>query len=318
MNLPDPKSVKRVTIISTGVIGSSWAAHFLAQGMEVTASNPGPDSEAKTRQYLEEAWPTVERLGTAAGASHKALKWCSDAAEAVDGAQFVQESGPERMDIKASIYEGFEDALGPDAVVATSSSGLLVSDLQKGRKFAERMVVGHPFNPPHLIPVVEVLGGKKTDPKTVDWAIEFFKSQGKKPVRLNHEVNGHLINRLQVAMWREAIDAVATGLASVEDVDTAIAYGPGLRWALNGPHMCLHLSGGAAGMRHTMEHLEPAVETWWADMRPPSEGLDEELKKKIIAGCEAEAAGRTVATIEGLRDELLVTLLLAKSKSKLG
>ena len=318
MNLPEPNSVKRVAIISTGVIGSSWATHFLARGLEVRASDPGPDAEAKTREYIERAWPALERLGTAPGTSPKALQWCGDAAEAVDGAGFVQENGPERMDIKASIYEGFEDALGPDAVMATSSSGLLVSELQKGRKFAERLVLGHPFNPPHLIPVVEVLGGRETDPRAVDWAMAFYKAQGKKPIRVNHEVPGHLINRLQVALWREAIDAVATGLASVEDVDTAIAYGPGLRWAPNGPHMCIHLSGGAGGMRHFIEHIGPAMEAWWADMRPPSDGLEADVKEKIIAGCEAED-GRPVETIEEQRDELLVALLetLAKGRSKL-
>ena len=316
MNLPDPKSVKSVAIISTGVIGASWAAHFLARGLEVRAADPGPDAEAKTREYVERAWPALERLGTAPGASSKALKWCADVAEATDGAGFVQESGPERMAIKESIYSQLEDALGPQAILATSSSGLLVSDLQKGRKGAERYVLGHPFNPPHLIPLVEVLGGKETDPAAIEWTLEFYKAQGKMPIKLNHEAPGHLVNRLQAALWREAIDAVSTGFASVEDVDTAIAYGPGLRWALNGPHMCLHLSGGPGGMRHFMEHLEPAMEAWWADMRPPSEGPKSEIKEMIIAGCEKEAAGKSVEVLEAQRDELLVSLLETLAKGR--
>jgi len=317
MNLPEPNSVKSVAIISTGVIGASWSAHFLARGLEVRACDPGPDAEAKAREYIERAWPALERLGTAPGASSKAFKWYGDVAEAVDGAGFVQENAPERMDIKESIYKQLEDALGPEAIVATSSSGLLVSDLQKGRKGAERYVLGHPFNPPHLIPLVEVLGGKETDPRAVDWAIAFYKAQGKMPIRLNHEAPGHLVNRLQASLWREAIDAVATGFASVEDIDTAIAYGPGLRWALNGPHMCLHLSGGEGGMRHFMEHLEPAMEVWWANMRPPSDGpVAAEVKEKIIAGCEKEAAGRSVEAIEAQRDELLVLLLETLAKGR--
>ena len=316
MNLPDPKSVKRVTIISTGVIGSSWAVHFLGQGMEVTASNPGPDAEAKTRAYLEEAWPALERLGTAPGASHKTLRWCSDSAEAVDGAQFVQESGPERMNIKASIYGGFEDALGPDAVMATSSSGLLVSELQEGRKFAERFVLGHPFNPPHLVPLVEVLGGKKTDPQAVEWAMAFYNAYGKKAIRLNHELRGHLANRLQAALYREAVDAVATGFASVQDVDTAIAYGPGLRWALNGPHEVFEFNGGPGGMSHFLEHLLPALESWWAVMHPPSEPIPSDVKEMLIAGNKEEGGGRSTVTRVEERDELLVTLLVTLAKAR--
>lgn len=315
MKLSDPSSVKSVAVISTGVIGASWAAHFLAHGLEVRAADPGPDAEAKARDYIERAWPALERFGLASDASPKALKWCDDVAEAVDGAGFVQENAPERMDIKDSVYKQIEETLGSDAIVATSSSGLLVSDLQMGRKSAERYVLGHPFNPPHLIPLVEVLGGKETDSAAIDWTLAFYKTQGKMPIRLNHELPGHLVNRLQASLWREVIDAVATGFASVEDIDTAIAYGPGLRWALNGPNMCLALSGGEGGMRHFMEHLEPAMEVWWANMRPPSDGpVPAEVKEKIIAGCENEAAGRSMEAIEGDRDKLLVALLETLAK----
>ncbi len=315
MNLPEPSSVKSVAIISTGVIGASWAAYFLSRGLDVRAADPGPDAEAKCRDYIDRAWPALERLGTAPGASSKALKWCGDVAGAVDGAGFIQENAPERKDIKDAVYDQIEDTLGSDVIVATSSSGLLVSDLQKGRKAGARYVLGHPFNPPHLIPLVEVLGGKETDPAAIDWALAFYKAQGKMPIRLNREAPGHLVNRLQASLWREAIDAVATGFASVEDIDTAIAYGPGLRWALNGPHMCIALSGGEGGMRHFMEHLEPAMEAWWSNMRPPSDGpVADEVKEMVIAGCEKEAAGRSMVEIEGDRDKLLVALLETLAK----
>ena len=169
--------------------------------------------------------------------------------------------------VKVALYEQFDDALPEDAVMSTSSSGLLLSELQAGRRGAARYVLGHPFNPPHLIPLVEVLGGKDTDPCAVDWAIEFYNGHGKKAIKLNKEVPGHLVNRIQIALWREAIDALASGLASVEDIDTAIAYGPGLRWAVMGPHMIFNLAGGPGGMRNFLDHLVPSLEHWWDTVR---------------------------------------------------
>ena len=174
-------------------------------------------------------------------------------------------------------------------------------------------MVGHPFNPPHLIPLVEVVGGRETEPATIDAAMAFYRSVGRRPIRLNKEVPGHLVNRLQAAIWREAVDAVATGLASVEDVDAGIAYGPGLRWALMGPHMTFHLAGGSKGMPGFMEHFAPAIERWWADMRQPA--LTEELKAALIAGVEVEAAGRTPSEFAADRDRRLILLLQALRQS---
>lgn len=256
---------------------------------------------------MESAWPSLERLGLRPAASPERLRVHSDLDAALEGVQFVQENGPEDRAVKVELFEAFDHALPRDAVVATSSSGLLLSDLQEGRTRKERYVLGHPFNPPYLLPLVEVLGGRDTSAEVVDWALDFYNAHGKRAIRLNKEVPGHLVNRLQAALWREAIDAVASGPATVEDVDTAIGYGPGLRWALMGPHLVWHLAGGPQGMRHFMEHLGPAVESWWSDMRHPD--LTPDVTRLVIDGCEAEAAGRSVETLGAERDELLLSLL---------
>jgi 3-hydroxyacyl-CoA dehydrogenase len=308
--------VRRVAVIGTGTIGASWAAWFLARGLEVAAWDPAPDTEARVRRHVAEAWPTLERLGLAPGASPDRLSVHGDPAAAVAGAGFVQESAPERLEVKRELLARIDAAVGADAVLATSTSGILVSELQRGRRSAARMVVGHPFNPPHLIPLVEVVGGEATDPAAVDAAMAFYAAVGKRPIRLAREVPGHLVNRLQAALWREALDAVATGLASVEDVDTAIAYGPGLRWAIMGPHLTFHLAGGVGGMRHFMAHLAPALETWWADMRQPA--LTPELQAAVVAGVDAEARGRTPVELAAERDRALVAILETLARVRAG
>ena len=314
IELPNPAEVERVAIVGAGTIGASWAAHFLGQGMDVRAWDPAPGSEARVRQFVNSAWPAVERLGLKPGASRERLRFCKDMASVLDGAQFVQESAPENQAVKIELYEQFDAALPSDAIMSTSSSGLLLSELQAGRSGRARYVLGHPFNPPHLIPLVEVLGGKDTDPSAVDWTIDFYNLHGKKAIRLNKEVPGHLVNRIQVALWRESIDAVATGLASVEDVDTAIAYGPGLRWAVMGPHMIFNLAGGPNGMRGFMDHFAPAVERWWNHLGRPE--LTDELKSKLIEGCEKEAGERSIDKLTAERDALLLDLMEALNQSR--
>ncbi len=307
MKLPSPREVERIAIIGAGTIGASWAAHFLARGMRVRAWDPAPASEERVRRFVARAWPALERLGLAANADPARLEWCDDPADALSGVQFVQESAPESKALKLALYERFDAALPADAIMASSTSGLLLSELQGGRAGRERYVLGHPFNPPHLIPLVEVLGGAQTAPEVVDWALDFYDATGKTAIRLNREAPGHLVNRLQAAIWREAIDAVVTGLASVEDVDKAIAYGPGLRWALMGPHQIFHLAGGPGGMRNFLEHFGPNIESWWRDMRDVR--LTEEVKTRLVEGVEAESAGRSVEDLAGERDARLLDLL---------
>ena len=307
MQLPDPRAVKRVGIIGAGTIGASWAAHFLARGMDVQVWDPAPEGASRAAQFVADAWPALQRLGLVAGADQARLQHCEDVQSALDRVQFVQESAPENMPVKLALYDSIDAALPEDAVLASSTSGLLLSELQAGRSGRARYVLGHPFNTPHLIPLVEVLGGSETATQAVDWAIDFYNAHGKTAIRLNKEVPGHLVNRLQAAVWREAIDAVVSGVASVEDVDKAIAYGPGLRWALMGPHQIFHLAGGPGGMANFLEHFGPNIEDWWRDMRDVT--LTPEVKAAIIDGIEAESAGRSVESLAAERDTRLVDLL---------
>lgn len=297
----------RVAVLGTGTVGASWVAYFLSRGLAVSAWDPAEGAEDRIRVGIATAWPALERLGLGPGADPGAWRFHQDPARAVEGAGFIQENAPERLWLKRELYGRIAAALPATAILASSSSGLMPSDLQAGQPFADRLVVGHPFNPPHLIPLVEVVGGRDTAAATVDAAVDFYRRIGKRPIRLGREVPGHLVNRLQAALWREAVDAVARGVASVADVDAAIAHGPGLRWALMGPHLTFALAGGSGGMRHFMEHLAPAVTSWWTDLREPE--LSDALKTQIIAGIDAEAAGRTPDELAAARDEGLVALL---------
>ena len=226
---------------------------------------------------------------------------------AVRGADFVQENAPERLQIKRALYAEIDAALPPEAILASSSSGLMMSELQAGLASAPRMAIGHPFNPPHLIPLVEVVGGRDTAPATVEWCLEFYRRIGKRPIHIRKEAPGHLANRLQAALWREAVSAVVTGLASVEDVDTAISAGPGLRWAAMGPHMTFHLGGGEGGMTHLLAQFSPAFEAWWRTMGTPE--LTDAVCRQLIEGVAAEARGRDMATLVRERDAVLLPLL---------
>jgi len=236
------QDIKHVAVIGAGTIGASWAAYFLSRGLSVTASDPSPGAPDLIRRMVENAW-----------------RFEADPVAAVAGADFVQESAPERLDVKQPLLARLDAALPADVVIASSTSGLLASRLSELCAHAERVVIGHPFNPPHLIPLVEVVGGAKGSPEAVRAAMEFYRAIGKYPIEIKKEVPGHLANRLQAALWREAVHLVAEGVASVADVDAAISEGPGLRWALMGPHTTFHLAGGEGGMAHFLHHLLPAV-----------------------------------------------------------
>jgi 3-hydroxyacyl-CoA dehydrogenase len=298
----------RVAVVGAGTIGASWAANFLAAGLDVSAWDPSPEGESFLRRFVDNAWPALEALGMVRpGASRTRLSFHETAQKAVAGAGFVQESGPEREDLKIELFAALDAALPSDAIIASSSSGLLVTRLQSGCRHPERCVLGHPFNPPHLIPLVEVVGGARTSPETVERALSFYAGIGKRPIHIRKEVRGHVANRLQAALWREAVHLVDAGVASVADVDAAIAYGPGLRWALMGPHLTFHLAGGEGGMTHFMKHLTPPMQGWMDDLGTTR--LTPEVQRKIIDGVAEEAAGRDVASLARWRDEKLVALL---------
>ena len=304
-------TVRKVAVIGTGVIGASWTAHFLARGLDVTAADPAPGAEDRLRRLVAEQYPSAVRLGTVPGASPERLRFAADPQAAVAEADFVQECGPERLDVKRDLFRDLDAAARPDAVLASSTSGIVISEVQPVCARPERVLVGHPFNPPHLVPLVEVVGGRLTAPWAVEAALGFYRDIGKRPIHVRRELKGHVANRLQAALWREAFGLVHSGAATVEDIDTAIAHGPGLRWALLGPFMNLHLSGGAGGMRYLLDHLGPPMDEWWQDLFPTR--MTEEIKAEITAGSAAETEGRDMEAMVRARDALLIDLLRAKA-----
>ena len=306
------RRVRHVAVIGTGTIGASWAAYFLSRGLRVTASDPAPQAEARLRHFIDAAWPVLRELGAkTASPPHEALVFHADPETAVVAVDFVQENAPERQPVKQALLARIDAILPPDIIIASSSSGLLISKLQAGCRHPERCVIGHPFNPPHLIPLVEVVGGERTAPAAIEGALAFYKAIGKRPIHIRREVAGHVANRLQAALWREAVHLVAAGVASVADVDTAISEGPGLRWALMGPHLTFHLAGGTGGMTHFLDQLGPPLESWWDDLGNPR--LTSEIGQTLTAGVMAEAEGRDIAVLTAERDRFLVDLLGLKS-----
>lgn len=296
-----------VAVVGAGVIGASWAALFLASGRSVSVHDISPDAEKFVRTYVENAWPTLEELGLVSSANQKSLTFHKTASDAVQGAAFVQESVPERIGIKNALFREIEDSLSPNVVVASSASGLTLSEMQAGWKNPSRFVLGHPFNPPHLIPLVEVMGNNRTADGVVELAEQFYASAGKVTIRVHREVPGHVANRLQAALWREAIHLVRTGVASVADVDKAIWAGPGLRWAAMGPNMLFHLAAGEGGLASYCERYKDGYNRWWDDLGKLH--LDAELTKMLVSGVQAEAKGESLEVLSRRRDALVVAIL---------
>jgi 3-hydroxyacyl-CoA dehydrogenase len=305
--------INRVAIIGTGVIGASWAALFLAKGLEVVATDVAPNAEASLRRFIEEAWPALKRLGLAPGASQANLKFTPDLPTALRDADFVQENGPERIEFKRKLYGEIDDLLPADVIVASSSSGLTMSEIQLGAvTHPERCVIGHPFNPPHLIPLVEIVGGAKTSEDTIRRTAEFYTSLGKRTIRLHKELPGHVANRLQAALGREVYYLVAEGVVSVADIDTAVCWGPGLRWGVMGQVLLNHLGGGQGGIEHFFEQFTRPMTAWWKVLG--SVELTTEVRQKLIDGLHAEVGSRTVDEMSAQRDAILLGLLELRAK----
>jgi carnitine 3-dehydrogenase len=307
--------IERVTVVATGVIGASWTTCFLARGLTVTATDPAPGAEAALRRTVAEQWPAMERLGLAPGASADRLRFTASLDAAVADAQFVQENGPERLDFKRDLFRRLDTMTVPDTILASSSSTLIMSDVQSVCARPERVVLGHPFNPPHLIPLVEVVGGRLTSDETVARTMALYRSLGKHPIHIRREVLGHVANRLQAALWQEAFHLVEAGVASVEDVDAAIAHGPGLRWALLGPFLNLNLSGGSEGIEGLFgKPLWEATENMWRNLGSVSVTAD--LAKRVVAGVREELASIDSEAMIRERDEALLALLRIKSSAR--
>jgi 3-hydroxyacyl-CoA dehydrogenase len=296
-------TVKRVAVVATGVIGASWAAYFLARGLDVDAWDPSPGAQERLRAAVAAHWEALSRQGLADGAHLDRLRWHDRLEDALAQADFVQENGPEVLDAAAPAH----------AILASSTSGLAISDIQQACARPERVVLGHPFNPPHLIPLVEVGGGQQTAPEAIAQAMAFYARIGKRPIQVRREIKGHIANRLQAALWREAFHLVNEGVATVSDIDTAIAQGPGLRWALMGPFMNLHLSGGEGGIAHLLAHLGGPIEDWWRDLGAPS--MDAALQHQVVDGVAQALGTRQATELARARDALLIDLLRAKQSS---
>jgi 3-hydroxyacyl-CoA dehydrogenase len=303
----------RVAVIGTGVIGASWAAWFLAHGLEVSAWDPAPGAEDALRRAVTAHWPALERLGLRDDASLDRIAFTPSPEAAVQGASFVQENGPERLDLKRDLFRRMDAVAAPSVVLASSSSTLLMSDVQFACDVAPgRVVLGHPFNPPHLIPLVEVVGGRATTEDAIARAMEFYRSIGKRPIRLRREIKGHVANRLQFALWREAFHLVREGVATVEDIDAAVAHGPGLRWALLGPFLNLHLSGGEGGIAALFDKpLWAAVEALWDELG--TSRTDPALARSVAEGVAAELAPRDPVAMVAERNSVLLDLLRLKA-----
>ncbi len=302
----DPEGVRRVAVLGAGTIGASWTALFLAAGLEVAIYDPAAGTEARVQGFVERAWPTLERLGLVRASAPAPPSLHPDPAAAVEGAGWVQENGPEDLEAKRALYAAMEPGLAAGAVVASSTSGIMPSELQAGRVGPGRYIVAHPFNPPHLIPLVELVGGRATEPAVIDRAEAFYRGAGKVTIRVKREVPGHVVNRMQAALYREAINLVLAGVADLGDVDRGIAYGPGLRWAIMGPHATHHLAGGRGGLRHLLEHIGPGLQRWMDDL----EGLriTPEVIERLVAAHEASDPP-PIERLETERDALLLALL---------
>ena len=304
--MPGAKDIRLVAVVGGGVIGGGWAARCLAHGLDVVASDPAPGAEEKLRATVANAWPALIKVGLKPGASQSRLSFAKNLESACKDADFIQESAPENEDLKRKLHARMDAAAKPDVIIASSSSGLLPTHFQADCKHPERVLVGHPFNPVYMLPLVEVLGGAKTAAKHLDHAAEFYKRIGMRPLKVKVEVPGYIADRLQEALWREALHLIADGVCTTGDIDDAIRFGPGLRWSFFGICMIYHLAGGDEGMAHFMDHFGPALELPWTSLKAPK--LTPELTKRMVDGTKTQAAGKSVKELERFRDDCLIAV----------
>ena len=312
----DPSEVTRIASLGAGPIGGGWAAHFLARGYDVTAYL---HDEAETTAFnliIDTAWTSLTGLGLAAGASRDRLRIVTDLEVALDGAQFVQESAPERLELKQRLYKLIGDILPSSVVIGSSTSGLMMTDIQAICSTPERTVVGHPFNPPYLLPLVEIVGGDRTAPEAVEWAGKFYAAAGKAPLLLKKEIPGFVATRLQEALWREALHMVANGEATPKDIDIALMNGPAPRMVVQGQCMAFHVACGAGGMATNLDQFGPALKLPWTRLEAPELTLD--LRDRMVDGCNAIAGDYHFETLAAQRDREIVAVLRALRQSRLG
>ncbi len=304
--------IQRVAIIGTGVIGASWTALYLAKGLDVVATDVAPNAEGALKDFVNRAWPALAELGLAPNASRQRLRFDADLESAVEGADLVQENGPERIEFKQDLYGKLDRVLPAKTIIASSSSGLTMSAIQQGcPNHPERCLIAHPFNPPHLIPLVELVGGAATSEQTIQRAAAFYDSLGKRTIRLKKEVPGHVANRLAAALYREIVHLVAEDVISVADADAAVCWGPGMRWGVMGPSLLYHLGGGPGGIDHWWDQFTGPMTAWWKVLGNPV--VTPEVRAKITAGVVEEVAGRSIEALSAQRDKALMGLLKVRS-----
>jgi 3-hydroxyacyl-CoA dehydrogenase len=306
------KPIQQVAIVGTGVIGASWATHYLARGFDVVATDPAPNAEENLLKYVDEAWEQATSLGLTPGASRARLSFTAKMQGALANADFVQENAPERPEFKIKLFAEMDAATPVDSIIASSSSGITPSVMQSNCNHPERVLIGHPFNPPHIIPLVEVVGGTKTSPEAIRSAMEFYASIGKKPILLNKELPGHVANRLQTALYREVMYLIQQGVLSVADADDAVSYGPGLRWGVMGPSLQFHLGGGAGGIKHFVDHLMDPMAALIKTLGTPD--ITPEFKKTIVDGVLQEAGDHSLDQLAQDENALLVGLIRLRSQ----
>jgi 3-hydroxyacyl-CoA dehydrogenase len=311
--MPFNKPIHRIAIVGTGVIGGSWAAYYLSRGFDVVATDPAPNAEANLRKYVDDAWPALAKSGVVGGASRDRMSFTPDMKHALAEADFVQENAPERPDFKIKLFAEMDEIVPPGSIIASSSSGITMDVIQSACKRPQRCVIGHPFNPPHIVPLVEVVGGAKTSEETIERAMSFYTSIGKKPIRLHKALPGHAANRLQAAVYKEMLYLIQQGVLSVADADIAVCYGPGPRWGVMGQSLQWHLGGGAGGIQHFMEHLMPPLEAMIKDLKMPD--ITPALKQTIIDGVLTEAKGRRVEQIADAENDVILGLLALRAKA---
>jgi 3-hydroxyacyl-CoA dehydrogenase len=307
------KPIRRIAVVGTGVIGASWSAYYLSRGFDVVATDPAPNAEANLRKYVDNAWPALARAGLSAGASRERLKFTTNMSQALANADLVQENAPERPDFKIKLFADMDQAAPPDAILASSSSGITMDVMQSSCKHPERCVVGHPFNPPHIVPLVEVVGGAKTSEEVIERAMSFYASIGKKPIRLHKAVPGHAANRLQAALYKEILSLIQQGVLDVADADIAVSYGPGLRWGVMGQSLQWHLGGGTGGIHHFMEHLMGPLQGMMEDLKMPD--ITPALKQTVIDGVLKEAHGQSVEQLANEENDVMLGALALRAKA---
>ena len=298
---------RTIGVVGTGVIGAGWAVRALARGHAVVAWDPAPGAEERLRATVDRAWPSATRLGLFPGADRSQLAWAATADDLAGRVDWIQESAPEDEDVKRPLLQALAGVAGPEVVIASSSSGLLPTRLQEGCRHPERVLIGHPFNPVYLLPLVEVVAGRQTSTEAVDAALTHYDDLVMHPLVVRTEIEGYLSDRLQEALWREILHLVNDGVATTRELDEAVHYGPGLRWAGMGTNLTFHLAGGEEGMRHMLGQFGPALKLPWTKLEAPD--LTEDLIEVMAAGCEEQAEGRTMAELERLRDAYLVNVM---------